>query len=66
MASAVGRLGYHGNQREMWVSGGRGGTEWDTEDAGGQHGGPSKLGRWFGGVGTPKRGDLGVEMGSEA
>ena len=29
-------------------------------------GGPSNLGRWFGGARTPKSRDLGVEMGSEA
>ena len=50
MASAIGMLGYHGNQRKMWASGGTWGKREDSGDKRGQHGGPSKLG---GGLGAP-------------
>ena len=55
---------FHTRHAVTWTSG----MDWQFSSWGGGHerGGPSNLGRWFGGARTPKSRDLGVEMGGEA
>ena len=66
MADTIGVVGNHGNQRDLWASGGTRGTEGDRGDVGGSKWGSLKFGVAAGGGKDPKNWRFGVQMGDEA
>ena len=66
MADTIGVVGNHGNQRDLWASGGTQETEWDRGDMGGSTWGYPKFGVAGGGGKDPKNWRFGVQMGDEA